>query len=486
MKSWKKLNLLGLSFLVACSSAQKPSPEVAHESYQSTRSIASLVVTKSDFSVEAVQKTLKAIFHSYVLGQSLLHDFDSILDKKPASAMDSATYAELLAIRMSVDHLEEEINELYLKMVKVSASASKEFDPDQKANAQKTLDIIGQFMDGMVGTKELNDNLEHIVLGNLREKQTQLYYDLENYKAVTKLEHSEIESIDHNMALLRATRMKYHKQMKGFQVDPLALDEAITEMKKDKDFKNYQAELKKTSKEIQKLNRAVMRGRSTSSDVIYPNTSSAGNITGNSFPAKTWSITYDDGPSPTETPKVLKNLQDRGLKATFFMLAAQVKKPNIGKLVVEADMDIACHSYDHKQLGKSSTPEILNHQIGAAKKLIETNLGKDIKLFRLPYGAGTSAANVRSKIAAHNMIHVFWNVDTLDWQDKNPDSILARTKKQMAASSKNSGIVLFHDIHKQSVTASAMLMDYMIKNEIKVCTVQGVVDQINKGLESCQ
>lgn len=484
MKSWKKLNLLGLSFLVACSSAQKT--EVAHEDYQyqPTRSIASLVVTKEDLSTAAIQKTLKAIFHSYVLGQTLLHDFDASLEKNPASAMDSATYAELLAIRMSVDHFEEEVNELYLKLVKVSAL--KEYDEDQKQNARKSLDIIGQFMDGYVGTKELNDNLEHIVLGNLREKQTHLYDELLDYKKHTQLEPAEKEVIEHNMVLLRATRMKYYKDMKGFQVDPIALDEAVAEMKKDKDFKNYRAELKKTSKEIQKFNRAVMRGRSTSSDVIYPNAGASGNITGRTFPANTWSITYDDGPGGKTTPTVIKNLQDKGLKATFFMLAKQVEAlPNTAKSVVDAGMDIASHSYDHAQLTKVG-PAALDKQIGGSKKIIEAKLGKTVKLFRLPYGAGVSVSNIRAKIAEQNMIHVFWNVDTLDWQDKSPTSILARAKKQMAASGKNSGVVLFHDIHSQSVTASALLMDDMIKNKINVCTVQGVVDQINKGLESCQ
>jgi peptidoglycan/xylan/chitin deacetylase (PgdA/CDA1 family) len=486
MKSWKKLNLLGLSFLVACSSAPKHAQEVAHEEYKydpTSRSIASLAVSEKDLNPAVVKKTLKAIFQSYVLGQTLLHAFDEQLDKNAADAMDSETYAELLAIRMSVDHLEEDINELYIKLVLASAQSENE---DHKKRARHTLNVIGEFMDGIVESKELNENLEHIVLGNLREKQTELYKELEGIKNTLK-DDAVKESISHDMVLLRATRMKYHKEMKGFEVDPLALETAYAEMKKDQDFKKYHAELKKTSKEIRKFHRSVMRGRSTSSDVIYPNTSSAGNITGNAFPAKTWSITYDDGPSDVQTPKVLTNLKNKGLKATFFMLAKQVKAyPNTAKSIANADMDIASHSYDHKQLGKSSTPEVLNHQIGQSKKDIEKALEKTVKLFRLPYGAGTSAANVRSKIASHNMIHVFWNVDTLDWQDKNPDTIFARAKKQMAASPKNSGIVLFHDIHKQSVTASAMLMDDMIKNEIKVCTVQGVVDQINKGLESCQ
>ena len=94
-----------------------------------------------------------------------------------------------------------------------------------------------------------------------------------------------------------------------------------------------------------------------------------------------------------------------------------------------------------------------------------------------------SVTAVRQDIANAGMVHVFWNVDTLDWQDKNPQSILARTLKQMSAY--KGGVILFHDIHSQSVIASNLLMAHMKKSGINVCTVQGVVDQQNKNLPGC-
>ena len=84
------------------------------------------------------------------------------------------------------------------------------------------------------------------------------------------------------------------------------------------------------------------------------------------------------------------------------------------------------------------------------------------------------------------MIHVFWNIDTLDWQDKNPKTILALSIKQMNASANNSGIILFHDIHSQSVTASTMLMDYLNAKGFITCSVQAVVEQMNLNLPSCK
>ena len=52
-----------------------------------------------------------------------------------------------------------------------------------------------------------------------------------------------------------------------------------------------------------------------------------------------------------------------------------------------------------------------------------------------------------------------WNVDSLDWRDKNPQTIYNRVAKQMRAQS--GGVILFHDIHSQSVKASQILMSEM-------------------------
>lgn len=484
MKSWKNLNLLALSLLMACSTTNK----VAQETYQVVPGSRSIAGIDSELSAPKVKKTIKGIFHSYILGQVLLYDFDKALDKDPATAMASDSYSQLLSIRVMVDEFEENINEMYLKLVMVSALP--QYNDNQKENARSALKIIGQFLEGITSdNKELPENLKHLVLGNLREKQTHLYDELmaiSQDPAVTQNNPEVIAEIHANMVLLRATRMKYFKDTKNYKVDEAALQQAIAEQATDKDFKHFKSDVKKMSKEMKKLTKEVNKGRSTSSDSIFPSAGVAGNITGRGFPANTWSITYDDGPGGKTTPTVLANLKARNMKATFFMLAKQVEGlPTTAKSVADAGHDLASHSYDHAQLTKVG-PIGLEKQIGGSKKIIEAKLGKPIKLFRLPYGAGVSVASIRAKIAEHGMVHVFWNVDTLDWQDKNPTSILNRTVKQINATAKNNGVVLFHDIHAQSVIASALLMDYFVKQKTNVCTVQAVVDQLNQGLATCQ
>ncbi len=77
------------------------------------------------------------------------------------------------------------------------------------------------------------------------------------------------------------------------------------------------------------------------------------------------------------------------------------------------------------------------------------------------------------------MIHVFWNVDSLDWQDKDPASILARVKKLMAAEKR--GIILMHDIHPQTVEAVKLLLDSAAPTQRWV-VLPAIVDELNQRL----
>lgn len=482
--------ILMLLTLLSCSSHQ-------YVAYQQSDAYPSSLARNFASADQTVDKPVKLsrdisrltdkVFHSYLMGQVLLEKFDAQLEKDASSVLSKDEYNELLSVRMLVDSFEEEINELYLHLVMVTAKP--EYSAEQKGNAQAGLDVLGRFMDGFtLSGKELHPNLKPLILGNLIEKQTQLYDSLKSSLKEASINkgidvHNSV--LKKNMILLRATRRSYNHELKNYQLDEQAFKAALDEEAAKPSFKAYQKDIKKLSREIKAYREDLKVGRSTSSDVFFPSSGTSGNITGNGFPQNTWSLTYDDGPGSKTTPQVLANLKARGLKATFFILAQQAESlPTITKNLTDAGMDMASHSYTHAQLTKLG-PQGLEKEIGISKRVIEAKTGKVIKLFRLPYGAGVSNATIRSKIAGLNMIHVFWNVDTLDWQDKNPQKIYARTLKQMSATKNNAGVILFHDIHSQSVTASTMVMDHLKKINAKVCTVQGVVNQINQNLASC-
>jgi peptidoglycan/xylan/chitin deacetylase (PgdA/CDA1 family) len=472
--------------LISCSFFEKKSTPVTNRSVaRYDEAIQDITVVKS-----RIDKLMNNIFHSYLLGQVALQQFDKQLVKNPVQAMQHSSYSELLSVRSYVDQFEEDLHELYVSLVLVSALPK--YTQEEKAVANESLASIGRFMEGIRGdSKELPLNLKPMVLSNLREKQTALYEVLKTLSenpSVTENNQGTIDIIYKNMILLRATRLAFYKDLEKYKVDPAVIEAAIKEESQEANFVALREQVKALSIEMKKYIKEARLGRSTSSDSIVPSAGISGNVTGNSFPTNTWSLTYDDGPGSKTSATVLENLKAKGIRATFFMLAKQVEAlPGLAKTIADAPgQDMASHSYDHAQLTKVG-PVALEKQIGGAKAILEAKLGKKIKLFRLPYGAGVGVAAVRAKIAAHNMIHIFWNVDTLDWQDKNPQSIYERALRQIKAMKRNNGIVLFHDIHAQSVVASAKLMDYFNQTPaIKVCTVQEVIDQINQDLPECK
>jgi peptidoglycan/xylan/chitin deacetylase (PgdA/CDA1 family) len=214
---------------------------------------------------------------------------------------------------------------------------------------------------------------------------------------------------------------------------------------------------------------------------IYPSPGANGNISGYNFPERTWALTYDDGPHGTHTNTILTNLTNYKVPATFFWLAQNIPA---NKSVVDRaktlNVSLQNHSYTHANLPKISK-SALEKEVISSSSLEETYYGAKPKFFRCPYGAGLNSSTVRKMIADQGMIHVFWNVDSLDWQDKKPASILARVKTQMKKEKK--GVILFHDIHSQSVQASKDLMEYsanLPENQaIRWVTLPKIVNEIN-------
>lgn len=251
-----------------------------------------------------------------------------------------------------------------------------------------------------------------------------------------------------------------------------------------KDYRDVVAQINQMAKKVQH-HRKFLKMYDGSLNIIYPSISGAGNLTGNTYPKNTWSLTFDDGPHTSRTHEIVDALYRHQMKASFFVLMRQVNQhPEVLQYVLDAQMELALHSYNHLNLHKE-TQENWEYEIATAKKELEQLADKDVESFRLPYGAGMRNKKLRSVIAGEKLVHIFWNVDTLDWKDKNPESIYQRTIKQMALTPKNSGIILFHDIHPQTVIASEMVMEYL-KNENKaVCTVGEMIKWHNGLAQNC-
>ncbi len=212
---------------------------------------------------------------------------------------------------------------------------------------------------------------------------------------------------------------------------------------------------------------------------FQPGGGKKGQINGIEFPAGTWALTYDDGPHGSHTFEIFKVLNAQKVKATFFWLAENVVKH--GAIVQQAEAlghPVQNHSYTHVDL-KKATDLALGFEVAVSKAVLSDHYQVPPKYFRCPYGSGNSDARVRKMVAKEDMISVMWNVDSLDWADKDPATVAARVHKQMAKQGR--GVILFHDIHKGTPIATTNLFKLLSKSSkpIRFVTIPQIVDELN-------
>jgi peptidoglycan/xylan/chitin deacetylase (PgdA/CDA1 family) len=191
--------------------------------------------------------------------------------------------------------------------------------------------------------------------------------------------------------------------------------------------------------------------------LIRPSVGREGNLLGGNFPAGTWSLTYDDGPNNTTTREIINLLSDANIPATFFWLARLAQRNTTTvQIAKDKGFELANHSYSHENLPRQTLAD-QRREIVESTDILQRVYAQPVRFFRLPYGSGVHHSGIREMIANRGLIHVFWNVDSLDWQDRDPRSIHRRVTSQMQA--RGQGIILFHDIHRQSVEATRYLID---------------------------
>ncbi len=154
---------------------------------------------------------------------------------------------------------------------------------------------------------------------------------------------------------------------------------------------------------------------------------------------KVIALTFDDGPLPNSTEKVLKILKDNQIKATFFLIGRNVQlHPEVVKKVLLEGHAIGNHSWSHPY----------NHQTlaGAAREIDKTSeviakvIGSKPNLFRPPGGL---MHNGLSEYAKYRKMGIaIWSADSQDYiKSHTPQQLLSNIFKQV----KPGGIVLMHD-----------------------------------------
>ena len=155
-------------------------------------------------------------------------------------------------------------------------------------------------------------------------------------------------------------------------------------------------------------------------------------------------LTFDDGPDPVVTDRILSTLDINGIRATFFVIGrAAARHPEIVQRVHSAGHGVGNHSFHHWHMAALSESE-MESEILQTDEIIRTFTG-EAKLFRPPYDSYSSGVHAVVKRLGYRT--VLWNVDTDDWQPiRQPDKWVAPSLERVSAREWNS-IVVCHDIH---------------------------------------
>lgn len=153
-------------------------------------------------------------------------------------------------------------------------------------------------------------------------------------------------------------------------------------------------------------------------------------------------LTFDDGPNPDYTPKLLDILAKHGVKGTFFVMGAYVDEyPEIARRIVEEGHMIANHTYNHLDLATLSNEEILT-QIEWTQDSIFDETGILPTLYRMPFGSGGSRV-VDLLENEYNMTSILWNLDTMDWSSHSTEAIREVVRNNLS----HHTLLLMHDTH---------------------------------------
>ncbi len=180
--------------------------------------------------------------------------------------------------------------------------------------------------------------------------------------------------------------------------------------------------------------------------------------------AKVIALTFDDGPNPATTNKILDVLKTRGVKATFFTLGIKAKaNPEILKRMIGEGHLVASHSQTHKNFGFINSAQTI-YEIRTPNAILAPYFGKG-SFFRYPYGKSSCAGNELLDSMKYQPA-VGWHIDTCDWA--MTDGYFSESEAEVCygdagavnyqehvmekINESGGGIALFHDIH--AVTAN--------------------------------
>ena len=199
-------------------------------------------------------------------------------------------------------------------------------------------------------------------------------------------------------------------------------------------------------------------------------------------------LTFDDGPDPEFTPKILDILKREHVPAAFFVVGSMAEKNiQILRREYEEGYEIGNHTFFHPDISTVSLDRV-NLELNATRKLIESVTGRSTILFRPPFNADAEPQTLAEVIPVaesrkQSYINIGESIDPWDWQPGvTADSIIARTIRQKDAGS----MLLLHDAggdtREETVKALPEIIHYFKSHGYQFTTIAAVLGKTKDDL----
>ena len=177
---------------------------------------------------------------------------------------------------------------------------------------------------------------------------------------------------------------------------------------------------------------------------------------------KTCALTFDDGPSVKNTPKVLSALMETGARGTFFVIGNRIKE---NRFLVQQEHDeghaIGSHNWHHGNVLKSS-----DHALRTMPQKVNTamikSIGIPVRYDRVPGGRYPRMVEVKVGWA-----YIQWSLDTYDWRGRKPAEVLKSVKSKI----RDGDIILCHDIKDHTAESTRQIVRYLEEEGYMLLTV---------------
>jgi len=213
--------------------------------------------------------------------------------------------------------------------------------------------------------------------------------------------------------------------------------------------------------------------------VLVPQLEMYGDVEWRAEPGeKAVALTFDDGPNPKTTRKVLKILARSGHKATFFVVGRKaLAHPEVVREIHEAGHELGLHGYQHDRLYALKPPKYVADDIARTQEAVERACGVRPTLFRPPVGYTSSRTASGAKRAGVRSIA--WSARGVDGVGPaDPDRVYARIEAKL----RDGAIVLLHDAAERddfepaSIEILPRILEELDARGLRTRTVSALLD----------